>query len=210
MATQTPENQTPFRQIRAEHDSETITVHQAYSEEIATAAVREQRLNASEQFSLGRMTWVKPSWNWMMYRAGFSYKDERQSRILTVKMKHDDFFELLRRARVNEHAQRDQSGRIGGVHTVVQWDPERSERIGKYNHRSIQVGISRFDCKQWVEQWILSIEDVTDRVKRHKEAVDENKTCKDIIAARLVPNERPFDVPDDLKTILGMTRESMN
>jgi Domain of unknown function (DUF4291) len=56
----------PFRQIRATYDDETITVYQAYSEAIAVAAVKEQRLNASPQFLFGRMTWIKPSWAWMM------------------------------------------------------------------------------------------------------------------------------------------------
>jgi Domain of unknown function (DUF4291) len=57
----------PYRQIRALYDDETITVYQAYSSSIAIAAVKEQKLNASPDFRLGRMTWIKPSWCWMMY-----------------------------------------------------------------------------------------------------------------------------------------------
>lgn len=56
----------PYRQIRAIYDDKTITVYQAYSASIAVAAVREQHLNASPDFLLGRMTWIKPSWCWMM------------------------------------------------------------------------------------------------------------------------------------------------
>jgi len=56
----------PYRQIRALYDDRTITVYQAYSASIAIPAVREQRLNASPDFLLGRMTWIKPSWCWMM------------------------------------------------------------------------------------------------------------------------------------------------
>jgi hypothetical protein len=57
----------PYRQIRAKYDDETITVYQAYSAAIAIPAVKEQKLSASPEFKRGRMTWVKPSWCWMMY-----------------------------------------------------------------------------------------------------------------------------------------------
>jgi hypothetical protein len=56
-------NSIPFRQIRAHYDEQTITVYQAYSAEIATAAVKHQKLNASPTFNLSRMTWVRLSPN---------------------------------------------------------------------------------------------------------------------------------------------------
>lgn len=56
----------PYRQIRASYDDKTITVYQAYSAAIAIPAVRDQKLCASPDFKLGRMTWIKPSWCWMM------------------------------------------------------------------------------------------------------------------------------------------------
>ena len=56
----------PYRQIRAFYDDKTITVYQAYSAAIAVPAVRDQTLCASLDFKLGRMTWIKPSWCWMM------------------------------------------------------------------------------------------------------------------------------------------------
>ena len=59
----------PNKQIRAVFDDDTITVYQAYSSTIATAAVENQMLSASPAFKFNRMTWVKPSWCWMMYAA---------------------------------------------------------------------------------------------------------------------------------------------
>ncbi len=56
----------PYRQIRALHDEDTITVYQAYSDEIGKAAVQHQKLSASPAFRYQRMTWIKPSWCWMM------------------------------------------------------------------------------------------------------------------------------------------------
>jgi len=66
MTLPTQTNKIPYRQIRASYDEDTITVYQAYSAEIAIAAVQEQRLSASPKFSGTRMTWIKPSWCWMM------------------------------------------------------------------------------------------------------------------------------------------------
>ena len=50
----------PYRQIRAFYDDKTITVYQAYSAAIAVPAVSDQKLCASPDFKLGRMTWIKP------------------------------------------------------------------------------------------------------------------------------------------------------
>ena len=88
----------PYRQIRAHYDDETITVYQAYNRGIAAAAVKEQKLHASPLFKPTRMTWIKPSWAWMLYRAGYSYKDPGQERILAIRMRHDAFLGLLQRA----------------------------------------------------------------------------------------------------------------
>lgn len=55
-----------YRQIRALYDDESITVYQAYSAEIALPAIAEQNLAASPAFQYDRMTWIKPSFMWMM------------------------------------------------------------------------------------------------------------------------------------------------
>ena len=88
----------PARQIRAQFTDTTITVYQAYNSEIASAAVQHQKLNASSKFSTSRMTWIKPSWAWMLYRSGYSYKDPGQERILALTMARDAFVSLLQKS----------------------------------------------------------------------------------------------------------------
>ncbi|KAK2007666.1 hypothetical protein LZ32DRAFT_662676 [Colletotrichum eremochloae] len=88
---------TPFRQIRACFDEKSVTIYQAYNSAIATAAVEAQRFDASPSFKGTRMTWIKPSWTWMMYRAAYSFKDPGQEGILALKMSHSDFTDLLRK-----------------------------------------------------------------------------------------------------------------
>ena len=58
----------PYRQVRAVWDAHSITVYQAYGPAIAEPAVAAGRFVAP--FSRSRMTWVKPSFLWMMYRSG--------------------------------------------------------------------------------------------------------------------------------------------
>jgi hypothetical protein len=196
----------PYRQIRALYDDKTITVYQAYNSSIASAAVEHQKLNASPLF-IPRMTWIKPSWNWMMYRCGYSYKDANQSRVLAITMTHEGFLELLRSAGLTTHEAGGKVKRQKGQDTVmVQWDPERSVRVGRLGWRSIQIGIPRVVVGKWVDEWIVGIEDVTDKARELKKELDENKdVCLEELAVKgLVPVERVFEVPEDVRELLRM------
>lgn len=195
----------PYHQIRALYDAETITVYQAYSAEIAIPAVQQQRLSASPNFSPTRMTWIKPSWCWMMYRSGYSYKDARQSHILALKMKHEHFRELLMHATVVNHQPRrpltdeEQEKRVR-----IQWDPERSPRLGKLPYRSIQIGIKGDLGRRWTEEWICEIEDVTDMAREMKRVLDEDAELDEEELRRrgLMPDEKVYSVDDELREVL--------
>ncbi|KAF2111725.1 hypothetical protein BDV96DRAFT_176150 [Lophiotrema nucula] len=211
----TSSSKTPYRQIRALYDSSTITVYQAYSAEIATAAVQHQKLDASPAYKTGsRMTWIKPSWAWVLYRSGYSYKDERQTNILAIKMTHKAFNDLLEKAvlshgeelrKSKEKAKKE--GREKTADVRVQWDPERSFMMEKLEYRSIQIGIPGSLVKEWVDG-IVSIEDVTERARELKRVVDEDSEEKtgleELINKGLVPFEQEFVVSDRLREILKM------
>jgi hypothetical protein len=147
----------PYRQIRALHTPTTITVYQAYSASIAGPAVATQNLSASPDFLFTRMTWIKPSWNWMMYRSGYGFKDARQACILAITMRREHFEGLLARACVSDgrtlltEEQREQTVR-------VQWDPERDVALQRLGWRSIQIGIGRTMSREWVAKMIVGIE----------------------------------------------------
>ncbi len=59
--------------IRAVYDDKTIRVYQAYGDDIADAALAHGTFVAPP-FKMGRMTWIKPSFLWMMYRAAGATK----------------------------------------------------------------------------------------------------------------------------------------
>jgi hypothetical protein len=217
MATESNEAKVPYRQIRARYDDETITVYQAYKSSIASAAVAAQKLNASPDFSPGRMTWIKPSWAWMMYRAGYSYKDPRQERILALKMKHEHFIGLLDRGVLSTHVQKpagDDSastkadkGRVKSSDVRIQWDPERNHRIESLPYRSIQIGVPGALSDTWANEWIVQIDDVTDAARELKRVLDERPdvSLEELRKLGLIPVERPFAVPDAIITKLDMT-----
>ena len=72
-----------YREIRADYDRSTIVVYQAYNDAIADAALRAGRFVAP--FSLNRMTWIKPSYLWLMERSGWGTQSN-QERILAVRI----------------------------------------------------------------------------------------------------------------------------
>lgn len=64
----------PEREVRAYFTPAAVRVYQAYSDPIADGALARQTF-LSPSFSMTRMTWIKPSFLWMMYRSGWGLKD---------------------------------------------------------------------------------------------------------------------------------------
>ncbi|RPB23273.1 hypothetical protein L211DRAFT_868716 [Terfezia boudieri ATCC MYA-4762] len=187
-----------YRQIRAVYDDETITVYQAYNSEIAIPAVAQQSLTASPAFQLDRMTWVKPSFMWMMYRSGYSYKEPRQAHILAIKITRQSFEALLRQSSVKEGRALTSEEKSNSVR--IQWDPERSIRIEKLPYRSIQIGIGSKICSQYLSG-IVEIQDITETARKLKSLLDEEK---DEDAKLLLPTEKVYPLPEELRSSLKM------
>lgn len=77
----------------------------------------------------------------------------------------------------------------------VQWDPERDTSLAPLPWRSIQVGLSGPAGNDYVDRWIVQINDITPFVHelRHTPARDP----------RRVPNEVPYPVPPALAAAVG-------
>jgi Domain of unknown function (DUF4291) len=65
------------RWVRADFTDRTITVYQAYSPQIAGAAVAAGTLRGP--FKRERITWIKPSFLWMMHRSGWATKPGQEA-----------------------------------------------------------------------------------------------------------------------------------
>lgn len=154
----------PPQQIRAVYDAKTIRVYQAFSDVIADSALSHGTF-VSPPFKMERMTWIKPSFLWMMYRSGWGKKDEGQKRILAIDILREGFEWALTHSCAS-HADPSLSSeeweQLKSRSPVrVQWDPERDLLLRPLPHRAIQIGLSKEAVDRYVNQWIVQITDVT-------------------------------------------------
>ncbi len=156
--------ETPQRQIRAVYDDTTIRVYQAYSDAVADAALAKGTF-VSPPFKMSRMTWIKPSFLWMMYRAGWGFKDDGQKRILAIDITREGFEWALAHSclsHVDESISKEEWETKKNASPVrIQWDPERDLFLRPLDHRAIQIGLSKVAVNLYVNQWIKRITDVT-------------------------------------------------
>lgn len=194
-----------YREIRAKYDPRTIVVYQAYNDAIADAALAAGRF--VPPFSTGRMTWIKPSFLWMMGRSGWATKPN-QTRVLAVRVTRTGWERALGAAVLTscdprvyrDHEEWRALFKNAPVH--VQWDPERSFAGATLDHRSIQVGLSRAIVEEYVNDWIKEITDMTDLTRKIRTLQLAGKRKE---AARLLPSESVYPVSSILSSRLGMT-----
>ena len=169
-------------EVRADHDADTIVVYQAYSDRIADPALRAGRFVSP--FSSGRMTWIKPSFRWLMHRSNFGRKPG-QERILAVRITRAGWEEALAAGALTTGDQ----AVLARAAVHVQWDPERSLRGAALNEYSVQVGLGRGVIRSYVEEWTVGITDLTERTRRIADLLRSGKTAQ---ARRSLPPERLY------------------
>jgi len=168
----------PERQVRALFSARTVTVYQAYRPEIANRALAAGTF--VPPFRLGRMTWIKPSFLWMMYRSGWAAKPG-QERVLAISQQQWAEKKLASPVR-------------------IQWDPERSLLLQPLPWRSIQIGLSGEAAARYVREWITSITDATPLAER----INRHVSSGDLAAARAeMPAERVYPLPPSIRTRIG-------
>jgi len=191
-------------EIRATFDTTSITVYQAYSPAIALPAIEHNRF--VPPFSLNRMTWIKPSFLWMMERSNWAHKPG-QERVLAIRISRAGWEEALSQAVLSAplpgvyQSSADWREQLDQATVVVQWDPERSIRGKSLPHKSIQVGLSRHIIQRYVEEWTVEIRDVTPLA--HK-LYDRLKAGESDRAQRDLPHENTYPTPPGIARRLGI------
>ncbi|MER5337795.1 DUF4291 domain-containing protein [Micromonospora sp. NPDC002717] len=195
----------PAHQIRADFTADTVTVYQAYPPEIARAALAAGRF--VPPFKRERMTWIKPSFRWMMYRCGWATKPG-QERVLAVEITRSGFEWALAHSCLSSF-DRDRypdretwSRRLRASPVRVQWDPERSLRLAPLPHRSLQVGLAGEAVRRYVDEWLVALTDVTPTAHAVRAALDAGDGPA---AEALLPPERPYPLPPDVAAVVGAT-----
>jgi hypothetical protein len=195
----------PYHEVRAAFSDTTVRVYQAYSPAIADKAVAAQRF--VPPLSRERMTWIKPSFTWMMYRSGWAEKDG-QERILAIDLLRSGFEWALAHACLSHfdrsaHATPEEwKAALKRSPVRIQWDPERSLRLEPLEFRAIQIGLKREAVNAYVDQWIQRIEDITEMAKTVRRTVAEKGPEA---AAELVPKEPPYPLPKEIARHIGCT-----
>ena len=188
----------PLRQVRAVFDEDTITVYQAYSDAIADAALAVGRF--APPFSRDRMTWIKPSFLWMMYRCGWATKPG-QERVLAVRITRTGFEDALARACLSHfdpEVYPDHDGWLQRKATSpvrVQWDPERDLQLAPLPWRSLQVGLGGDTVARYVDSWTVDLTDITETVRQLR---DEHRHENP-----LLPVELPYPLPPAVAATVG-------
>ncbi len=184
----------PQHQIRAVYDEHTIRVYQAYNDQIADTALANGTF-VSPPFKMDRMTWIKPSFRWMMYRAGWGFKDEGQRRILAIDMSREGFEWALAHSCPSHPepsmSHQDWANLKNASPVRIQWDPERDLHLQPLSYRAIQIGLSGGAVPLFVNQWIKRITDITDLANAIHRLVKDDKLDQ---AQALLPVERPYEL----------------
>ena len=184
-------------EIRADYNKETIVIYQAYAPSIADNALTQQKFVSP--FSFNRMTWIKPSFLWLMHRSNWGQKSSQQ-KTLAIRITRVGWEKALSLG-VLTHPEKSvypspKEWEIEFRNSVVhiQWDTERSLRGAGLNYYSIQVGISRHLIHEFVEEWIVKIEDYSPIVTKIHQLIRSGKSKN---VKRLLPSEKIY--PVDLK-----------
>lgn len=192
-----------MRQILAQFDEGGIFVYQAFKAAIADEALRLGTFGKG--FNLNRMTWIKPSFGWMLYRSGYATK-QGQERILKIKLCHAGFQTILAQAIPSSYnrdlftTKLDWERALKLSEVRYQWDPDRSLRLQRLERRAIQLGIQGSTVRNYVRDWILGIEDVT-ALARSIHAAIQNREKQ----LPLVLDERVYPVASEIKWTLAIT-----
>jgi hypothetical protein len=192
----------PKHRIRAHYSADTITVYQAYRPELGLAAAREGRF--PDAWKRDRMTWIKPSFLWMMYRCGWA-ANEGQETVLAIEISRDGFEWALAHACLSHYERGLHENRaswqrdLKRAATRVQWDPERDLRLQPLPHRSLQLGLASEAARMFADEWTASITDVTPLAHEIHALVLGGDLSS---ASARLPLERPYPTTGALSHLL--------
>lgn len=190
------------KEIIALYDKKYIRIYQAHREKIARQAVELKTFGS--EFNVNRMTWIKPSFLWLMHRSNWAAK-KNQEYILSIDILRDTFDSFLEQAVLTT----DESSifknynswekAFNSTDVYCQWDPDRSLKGNPLNRGAIQLGIKNNAIDLFLAS-IYNITDMTKDVNKWREKLNYNKlTVKDL------PKEKVYPVSDYIKKRLNMS-----
>ncbi len=182
-----------IKEVFAQYDRQCLRVYQAYNPTIAKEAIALQRFG--ENFNLNRMTWIKPSFLWMMYRSNWGTK-KNQEYILALDIYQEKFEELLQKAVLTSPDSADYTGSqwekaFQETTVYCQWDPDRNINGNAIHRAAIQIGLKGSTLRDFLDTGIYQIEDMTPLVKKWNEQRKNGK-----LNSKNLPIEKIYPIKD--------------
>jgi hypothetical protein len=165
--------------VLAHHDEASIVVYQAYRPAIGRFAIEHGRLGGPD-FSLSRMSWVKPNFLWMMYRSGWGTK-EGQEVTLGLRVRRR-FFDALLRAAVPSsfdparyETREAWQAAVTASEVRLQWDPDHAPSGARLERRAVQLGLRGATLAAFANEELLEVIDLSEFVAAQRvNAQDDN------------------------------------
>lgn len=182
------------REIFATYNKKCIRIYQAYNSSIAKEAIKLQTFG--EHFNRNRMTWIKPSFLWMMYRSNWGSKKDQEN-ILALDIYVEKFDELLSSAVLTSpdsslYAEPYQWEKaFESTEVYCQWDPDKNIDGNPIYRAAIQIGIKGNVLEDFLKHGIYRIEDLTPQVIKWREQRKQGK-----FNPKNLPVEKIYTVTD--------------
>ncbi|MGL5063001.1 MAG: DUF4291 domain-containing protein [Microcoleus sp.] len=181
------------RHILAQFDENTVVVYQAYRPAIGNFAAKNGYFGG--EFSLNRMSWIKPNFLWMMYRSNWG-TTPGQEVILAVWLKRSAFEEILASAVHSNFvsavygSEKAWQQAVKNSDVRLQWDPDHHPSGAKLERRAIQLGLRGDVLANYARELIVNIEDISEFVQQQHQYNTGDR------AQLLTPSETVYPVTD--------------
>lgn len=178
-------------------EQDNIILYQAFNSHIAEYAVSNQKFGGPH-YSFNRMSWIKPGFLWMMYRAGWASK-ENQQHILAITLPIIYLKKILAQATITSFddklfvSHEAWKTELDKTDVRLQWDPDHDPFGNKEKRKAIQIGMKGEILRKFCTEWIARIEDITDFVK-----IEQARVLKSDINELNVPYEQVLNMNDPI------------
>ena len=190
-----------MRKVYADYDEEGVYVYQAFRPKIVQVAV--EKGTFGKGFGLDRITWIKPSLAWTLQRSKYATKN-RMTAIARIKLSHSAWLEILTNSiqtQFDECLYSDEDewqSKLNKSDIIHQWDPERAHTGIKLNRAAIQIGLRGQAIRDYVDKWIIAVEDLTPLAHEIGKAA-KNKQPLPVN----IPEEKEYPLENKLQNLLG-------
>lgn len=173
--------------VIAQFDETTITVYQAFNESIAAQAVQQQRFGGGG-YDFDRITWLKPSFLWMMYYSGWAQASNQEA-VLAITLSRDCFDSLLQQAVLSDGKAATEA------ESVLQWETYHDLLGNKTDRQAAKIGLRGAALQQYNDSCIQNISNITEYVRQQQALIKAGR-----LNEVRVPAERAY-APTDLRLL---------